>query len=137
MAKKYFDINALNNIADKYGLWHRTIHLTEEGDVEEYFMPENTVHDLDDGDDEYWRHPLFSVNHTKQEPVIYSFKNLNYKINYDENVNMIEYGEPVSVYTIDELERYIKRVFLYLKEYQLLQKRLNELDKLIELEKDF
>ena len=137
MAKKYFDINALNNIADKYGLWHRTIHLTEEGDVEEYFMPENTVHDLDDGDDEYWRHPLFSVKHKNQEQVIYSFKNLNYKINYDENVNMIEYGEPVSVYNIDELERYIKRVFLYLKEYQLLQKRLNELDKLIELEKDF
>ena len=137
MAKKYFDINALNNIADKYGLWHRTIHLTEEGDVEEYFMPENTVNDLDDGDDEYWRHPLFSVKHKNQEQVIYSFKNLNYKINYDENVNMIEYGEPVSVYNIDELERYIKRVFLYLKEYQLLQKRLNEIDKLIELEKDF
>lgn len=137
MAKKYFDINALNNLADKYGLWHRTTHLTEEGDVEEYFMPENTVHDLDNGDDEYWRHPLFSVKHKNQEPVIYTFKNLNYKNDYDENVNMIEFGVPVSVYNIDELERYIKRVFLYLKEYQLLQKRLKEIDKQIELEEDF
>ena len=137
MAKQYFDINSINNIADRYGLWHRTTEMGEDGSVEEYFMPENTVHDLDDGDDEYWRHPLFSVKHTKQDPVIYSFKNLNYKIDYDENVNMIEFGVPVSVYTIDELERYIKRVFLYLKEYQLLQKRLKEIDKQIELEEDF
>ena len=137
MAKKYFDINALNNIADKYGLWHRTTKMGTEGDVEEYFMPENTVHDLDKGDVEYWRQPLFAVNHHNQDPVIYTFKNLNFINLYDENEHKISFGEPVEAKSLDILERYVKIVFAYLKEYQLLQKRLNELDKLIELEEDF
>lgn len=137
MGKKYFDINALNNIADKYGLWHRTTKMGNEGNVEEYFMPENTVRDLVECAVDFWRQPLFAVKHHNQDPSIYTYKNLNFRNLYDENEHSIDYGESVLAYSLDELEKYVKRVFAYLKEYQLLQKRLNELDKLIELEEDF